>query len=108
MGWVDGLYLAESRDNGRSWSKPVKLKVPGFEDVATSEPILELRSGTLLLPFYASRSGRKSGAACLVSSDGGQTWDKVIVMASDPENRTAFQEPSLVELTGGRTMSHAH
>ncbi len=105
MGWVDGIYLAQSSDSGRFWSKPWKVEIPGFVFSATSEPVLQLRSGKLLLPFYGIRPGRKqSDAACAVSSGDGKSWEEVILIASDTEDKVSFEEPALLQVEGGRIL----
>lgn len=65
-----GLWQSLSEDGGESWSEPIRVtegpRLPG-------DAIL-LRSGRILLSY--GRRLPPYGVECIVSDDGGKTWDK--------------------------------
>jgi hypothetical protein len=78
-------YAIESRDEGKTWSKPKPLNISGTypEDFALpahpSGQILRLRNGTLLLPVYCQVSDppglyKASTNFVFRSDDDGETW----------------------------------
>ncbi len=97
------VHVCYSEDGGRSFTTPEPIEV-GWQWEATSDEILELADGTLLLPIY----GRKAGdtlerAAVAFSSDGGRTWNarETSTIAYDTEGKIDFQEPALALLPNG-------
>ena len=86
------VYVADSTDYGFSWSAP--RPVTQFS-CATSEKVLELPDGRLLLPVY------DSGRSLLTeSTDGGKTW-RVVAPIAYPSGTYAnvqFNETALAYL----------
>jgi hypothetical protein len=68
------MYQCISRDNGRSWSKPVKTTIQG--DVPE---LIVLRSGNILCSYRSQEPGTQDTRMC-ISRDQGQTWtDEVVI-----------------------------
>ena len=95
----DGLVetktgIAESVDNGKTWSEPRFL----FTNVPVSQPIRVLSDGTLLLPLYTFKKGEPAGAVSL-SYDNGKTWSDVVVIPNN--GRSLDAETDVLELKDG-------
>jgi len=76
------IYLAESTDNGYTWSEPWKVVDRIDEPVDTRDPNLAvLPNGTLVLTYFLGAGG--SGTFMLFSEDGGRTWSEHIQLESD-------------------------
>lgn len=98
---VLGTFITASSDGGETWSKARKVEVPGNPaSVATSEPLIELSNGDLLLPLY----GRNAGCFVMRSTDGGETWTDQSVVAHDPFGNVKLCEPALCETRDGRIL----
>lgn len=91
-----GCYLVRSFDNGRSFTAPRKIAVPGMDWSATSAKILIHSDGTLLMPVYGGNAGEKSRAMVVISRDGGDTWTDIVTVAGDPNQKINYQEPCFV------------
>ncbi len=96
------VHWAYSDDNARTFCKPLPLEIDWLW-TATSDEVLELPDGTLVMPIY----GRKRGdigdrAAVVFSKDNGQTWGNEATIAYDSSGRVDFQEPALVRLPSGK------
>jgi len=99
--WTEGTYVSWSKDGGETWTEPVKVNSPMEDSTATSEPVLELPDGTLLLPVYGQlESDETSRAMVLRSYDGGRTWRDPSTIAYDPLGNIGFFEPALLHLPG--------
>ena len=97
--WVAGTFVSRSLDNGYTWEEPVKVEVPDIKSAGTSDSILELPNGELLIPLYA-----RSDAFVLRSVDKGQTWKNLSIIASDPFGNFAFDEPAICSLASGKIL----
>jgi len=87
--------IAESADNGKTWSEPRFL----FTNVPISQPIRILSDGTLLMPLYAIKKGELSSGAVSLSYDNGKTWSDVIVIPNNGQKLDA--ETDVIELKDG-------
>ena len=110
--WTLGTYVLKSTDKGRSWKgDPVQVETPLGKATLTSDPVIELAEGDLLIPLYGKPGGGETDIAAVCrSSDGGATWGGYSVAASDPLFNVQFCEPSIVELSPGKLlcMSRGH
>ena len=97
--WVVGTFISRSLDNGYTWEGPVKVEVPNFESAGTSDSILELPNGELLIPLYG-----QSVAFVLKSVDKGKTWRNLRIIASDPFGNFSFDEPAICSLASGKIL----
>lgn len=89
---ISKSFVAISNDYGWTWSKPIAVSSEGF---ATSEKVLELDDGTLLLPVYDSRN-----SILFESRDGGEHWEQVanITKAEKMNAGITFNETALASL----------
>ncbi|KPL12216.1 hypothetical protein AMJ85_01615 [candidate division BRC1 bacterium SM23_51] len=74
------VCLVRSRDNGRTWSKPIIVADTPRDDRDPS--IVQLPDGTLLCNYFSHRPGRGGQgyrfvhSALVRSTDGGRTWSE--------------------------------
>ena len=101
-GHPGGIYVGRSTDNGAAWSWPEEPVDPApFVLLATSERIIELDSGRLLMAVYFLREDMAHyGCAAYCSDDGGQNWRLLSIMAEVPG--VALGEPALITTLSGR------
>ncbi len=101
--WGDGdrdaptssIYISISNDNGENWSKPQMI----FFNAATSDAVLEIKNGVLLLPAYGSLGDEFSSAFLIKSEDYGKTWSKeAIIIAEGKKFSFSFYEPAITRI----------
>lgn len=97
-----GMYVGRSNDNGHTWTWPAQPFSPApFEWVVSSERIIELASGRLLMACYCGHESRRQwGSAIYCSDDKGYTWRHLSTVADIPTMRLG--EPALIETQSGR------
>jgi predicted neuraminidase len=88
--------LIKSYDNGKTWSRPIKLP-DGFLGPVKNKPLL-LKSGILLCP--SSTEPGKWKVHMEMTSDTGRTWTKANVAAGE-KNFSSIQ-PSILVHEGGK------
>lgn len=104
-----GMWIRRSLDNGKTWSKPVRIPYEGYGGVANDHVVL-LKSGRIVLPSWVSRDSLASSYSyCFYSDDKGQTWKKsneITVNKPSKGRKTspAAEEPAVVELKDGRLL----
>jgi hypothetical protein len=87
------IVLANSTDNGESWSDWRHVVMPGeIGPPSLTSPILKLADGRLAMSIetnkpYLDASKWKQRAVYLYSSDVGQTWSAPETVAEDPSGR---------------------
>ena len=127
----DSLFVAESKDDGKTWGKPKKAKLGAFQapanapgmKISTPGSIMELRDGTLLGFLVSSLPGRGhdcgfdiwewgtwSGAAAwsVRSTDGGRTWSSPVPLNGPPavgQKYDLCETSSNVETKEGNVLS---
>lgn len=97
------VHSAFSDDGGKSFSKPAPVG-GGWLWSATSDEIVELADGTLLMPVYGRMPGDKGDRAAIAfSTDHGESWNSApqATIACDQAGGIYFQEPALVLLPDG-------
>jgi len=98
-------YLAESTDDGRTFSKRRPIDMDEFPDVGwvAYGKMIERGGGVILQGAYGRERGCEGfSAACLVSRDGGKTWRIDAWIARPTENMPrGFPEPVLFPLPDG-------
>lgn len=97
------VHVAWSDDGGKTFCKPKPIDVE-WQWNATSDEVIQLPDGTLMMGIYGHLPGDKlDRAAAAVSKDDGETWNDVepATIAHDTNGGIAFQEPALVRLPDG-------
>jgi hypothetical protein len=104
---VEGPLVIRSYDNGLTWEKHPRLVASSpLPRAGTSDAVLELPDGTLLMGIYGADFGSGVCRAYTVCSiDGGYTWSQPALIARDPQGKVSFEEPALVRLPDGRLMA---
>ncbi len=80
-GWKADTYFLESSDQGKTWSKPVKVNIAPFQWAYPFGQIQEESDGTLLMTCYGGslpfRKDDETTTFVVRSKDGGRTWGDV-------------------------------
>lgn len=101
-----GISVGRSTDEGHTWTWPAQPIDPApFDHICTSERILELPSGALLMATYFTQTPDANtlrGCALYRSDDRGATWHYASTMAGVPG--LAFGEPALIRTGSGRLL----
>ena len=97
-----GMYVGRSTDNGHTWTWPTKPFDPApYHWAVSSERIVELPSGRLLMACYCGHESRRQwGSAIYCSDDKGVSWHYLATVADLPGKRLG--EPALIETHSGR------
>jgi hypothetical protein len=104
-----GPWMRRSRDNGATWSEPIKLPFTGYGGSANDRAI-QLKSGRVVLPCWQSTDELGSTHSyCFYSDDRGETWNKSPLISTPPGStgrgtNPAAEEPAVVELNDGRLL----
>lgn len=103
--YVVGTFIVRSLDNGYTWDKEsIKVETPKINNPATSDSIIELPDGTLLIPMYGSFDNERQRAFIMRSEDRGLTWKDFTTIAFDPLGNMDFQEPALTITNSGKVI----
>jgi sialidase-1 len=107
-----GTFIIQSRDNGRTWSKPNYISTKGmpFTDIeGPADAPIEMPDGSILMPVmgYNVRGDADNQAAVMLKSvDKGNSWTYLSTMAEDPGGKLGhFQEPGIVLTKSGRIVA---
>ena len=82
-GFPDGIHLAESSDNGKTWSAPRRLTF----DQEHPANLIQLPDGRIILTH--GQRNRPMGVQAIISHEGGKTWSQQDKLA------LAWQSPNL-------------
>lgn len=106
-----GIYIGRSSDNGHTWTWSENGIDPApFEEILTTERIVELNTGRLLMPNYNDPNtihperGRDQSVVSFVhsSDDQGHSW-RHLATVGDVEG-VSLDEPTLLQTGSGRVI----
>ncbi len=91
---------AYSNNEGQSWSNWTELDMAGIKASSNTGAILRWSDGTIGYAFenlkeYCDPAPVVQGAWCVLSRDGGQTFEAPISTARDPQNRKYYWDQRL-------------
>lgn len=101
----DGVYLIYSKDNGRTWSKPVRDAgihkfYAGKGAVSPYGKIIQLPDGTVLMAVYFEFFDDRGNQSYLFrSGDGGKTWGEPVLLGAH------YNETGIARLRDGRLLA---
>jgi hypothetical protein len=91
-----GIHLWWSEDEGRTWSEPGTIGVPGIEP----DRMVELPDGRLVIGAHMTfRETQKLGEFACFSNDRGRTWSSPVIIAQDAVHN--YCEGAIVHLDDG-------
>mmetsp|Transcript_19130 Transcript_19130/g.36609 ORF Transcript_19130/g.36609 Transcript_19130/m.36609 type:complete len:447 (+) Transcript_19130:316-1656(+) len=90
------LYSTMSNDEGRTWTKPKKTRVPNNN---SGIQVTTLKSGVLALVFNNLQGGARTPLSIALSGDSGSTWPYVRDLDTTPGGD--FSYPSIIEGADG-------
>ena len=98
------LYQTESKDGGRTWTKPHRVL-----ETDRSAPAHLLKTSTGMLVSAYGYRGDPAGIRLMFSSDNGATWDRENILF-ETEGSADLGYPSTIELDDGTflTVFYAH
>lgn len=104
---VEGPYIVRSYDGGNSWEEdPVPVASHPLPRAGTSDAVIELPDGSLIMGIYGAEYGDNvCRSYSVISRDGGDTWGEPALIASDPEKRISFEEPGLTLTEDGTLLA---
>ena len=94
------LLMAESTDEGATWSSWRNIPTPGLTGCAVSGPVVQWPDGTIAVTFESFKefddpTPVRPGAWMLRSRDGGMTFGDLFCVAQDPENVVYYWDQRL-------------
>lgn len=92
--------VAESQDDGSTWSDWRAVPTPGLTGTAITGPVLKWSGGTIGFAFesfkeYDDPSPPKHGAWLVVSRDGGRTFEPPHLVVADPQQQVYYWDQRL-------------
>ena len=97
-GRPSGIYIGRSSDNGHSWTwSETGIDPAPFDEVLSTERIVELDSGRLLMPNYCDARSSDGRVMSFVhsSDDQGHTWRHLSTMGD--VQGVELDEPTLIQ-----------
>jgi Neuraminidase (sialidase) len=99
------IWLARSTDQGKTWSKPVKLDLHSPYSFACSAPVRLLPDGSLILGLYCEdEKAKRTFGATVKSYDGGKTW-KDLAYIGEKAGIYLDAETDVVRLKDGKLLA---
>lgn len=104
---VEGPWIIRSFDGGRTWEDdPVGVDSAPLPRAGTSDAVLELADGTLLMGIYGADPGTAVCRSYLVrSTDRGDSWGEAVLIAEDEAGRLSFEEPAVAYTADGHLLA---
>ncbi len=102
--------LITSRDDGRTWTAPSVMSLPGGLLATPAQSIIELSDGRWLATFdrwpaFGGSGPYKPQMLCLFSDDRGQSWKDMVVMADGVADGKGFWHGRAIRLLDDRLYS---
>lgn len=99
-----GIAYGISDDNGETWRHYPTLRINGLPVCSgVRGNIIELDDGSLLMPFYGCLNfGEANRVGLLKSTDRGESWSHLSVMAFDEDHEKQYLEPNIFRTKSGR------
>jgi hypothetical protein len=99
----DGPLIVYSDDDGDTWSAPVRLDATATHEYVCGAPVEMPNGDVLLVSYFGNTQIARQSSRLWKSTDQGQTWTAVTVIAdgNDPAYDFHFQEPNLLLLDNG-------
>ena len=94
------ILLADSYDNGSTWSKLRKVNLPNeIGPPSLTNPIMKLPNGKLIMSIennkhYYNQSKWYQKNVFICSIDNGKTWSCLLYTSPSPRDRTRSRMPS--------------
>lgn len=98
----NGVRIIRSTDDGATWGAPITVTTPWTNRGSTSDPVLQLANGDLLLGVYGNDVVGAYSAGVVRSTDGGTTWGSVVIVGNIATRD--YNESGLVETTPGTVL----
>jgi hypothetical protein len=97
--------LAESLDDGMTWSDWREVPTPGLSGCSATGPIQQWPDGRIALAFESYKefddpAPAAHGAWLMVSSDGGKSFDAPFLVARHPESRIYYWDQRVCQGSG--------
>ena len=103
---VEGPFVIRSRDRGRTWGDIIPVPSSPLPRAGTSDAVLELPDGTLVMGIYGADYGDNvCRSYSVLSRDGGETWGEPARIARDPAGEVSFEEPGITRTADGRLLA---
>ena len=99
-----GCFTVRSFDNGKTFTSPRMIPIDGFNGTASSDAIVELDDGILILPVYGAKEGEASSVFAVMSENGGETWEDVYIIADASEEGIGYEKPAILRLPEGKIL----
>lgn len=99
-----GIAYSISDDNCKTWKHYPTLRAEGLPICSgVRGNIIELDDGSLIMPFYGCLNyGESNRVGLLKSTDRGESWNVLSVMAFDPGHNKQFLEPNIFRTPSGK------
>ena len=101
-----GIAYSISDDNCKTWRHYPILRMEGLPICSgVRGNIIELPDGDLIMPFYGCLNyGEANRVGLLKSTDRGETWTHLSVMAFDADHEKQFLEPNIFRTQSGKVV----
>jgi hypothetical protein len=100
---MDGVTVMRSADYGVTWGAAIAIPTGWDNRGSTSDAVLQLDSGDLMLSVYGNDTAGAYSAGVVRSTDDGLTWSAVVVIGNVAERD--YNETGLIETSTGNILA---